>query len=199
MMILQNSLAAASVAAMIAGAVPNQAYASEKPGLTPVQIERSAGTIILAENEAKTKKIHKNNVILKGYDPVAYFKQGKAVKGNPSITSTHKGATYFFASQEDKADFDKNPARFAPQYGGFCANSMSKGRRADIDPTVFRVYKEKLYVCSSPAALHEFSGNIDTNISKADQNWLKIGPSTYNTESGDFESAWPFGPVTSPQ
>src|SRR6516165_4717410 len=168
MNIVQNSLTAAGVAALIAGAVPKPACASEKSILNPLQIEKSAGTIILAESKTKTKKIHKNNVILKGYDPVAYFKQGKAVKGNPSITSTHKGATYFFASQEDKADFDKNPARFAPQYGGFCANSMSKGRRADIDPTVFRVYKEKLYVCSSPAALHEFSGNIDTNISKAD-------------------------------
>ena len=186
---VQNSLTAAGVAALIAGAFPNPACASEKSILNPLQIEKSAGTIILAEGKAKSKKIHKNNVILKGYDPVAYFKQGKAVRGNPSITSTYKGATYFFASREDKADFDKSPVKFEPQYGGFCANSMAKGERHDVDPKVFRVYKEKLYVCSSPAALKEFSTNLDTNISKADQNWLKIGPTTYNTESGDFDSA----------
>jgi hypothetical protein len=103
MKIVQNSLAAAGVAAMIGGAVPNHTYASEKSILNPLQVERSAGTIILAENKAKSKKMHQNNVILKGYDPVAYFKQGKAVRGNPSITSTYKGATYFFASREDKA------------------------------------------------------------------------------------------------
>ena len=111
MNILQNSLAAAGVAAMIAGAVPNPAYASEKSILNPLQIERSAGTIILAENKTKSKKIHKN----------------------------------------------------------------------------------KLYVCRTSAALKEFSANPDSNISKADQNWLQIGPRTYNTESGDFESPWPFG------
>jgi YHS domain-containing protein len=196
---VQNSLTAAGVAALIAGAFPNPACASEKSILNPLQIEKSAGTIILAEGKAKSKKIHKNNVILKGYDPVAYFKQGKAVRGNPSITSTYKGATYFFASREDKADFDKSPVKFEPQYGGFCANSMAKGERHDVDPKVFRVYKEKLYVCSSPAALKEFSTNLDTNISKADQNWLKIGPTTYNTESGDFDSAWPFGPESTQQ
>ncbi len=196
---VQNSLAAAGVAAVIAGAVPNPASASEKSILNPLQIERSAGTIILAENKTKSKKIHKNNVILRGYDPVAYFTQGKAVRGNPSITSTYKGATYFFASREDKADFDKSPGKFEPQYGGFCANSMAKGKRADIDPKAFRVYKGKLYICRTPAALKEFSGNLDTNISKADQNWLQIGPRTYNTESGDFERPWPFGPESSQQ
>ncbi len=194
MNIVQNLLAAGGVAAMIGGTVPNPADASEKSILNPLQIERSASAIILVENKTKSKKIHKNNVILKGYDPVAYFKQGEAVRGNPFITSTYKGATYFFASREDKADFDKSPAKFEPQYGGFCANSMAKGRRRDIDPKVFRVYKDKLYVCSSPTALKEFSSDLDTNISKADQNWLQIGPRTYNTESRGFESPWPFGP-----
>ena len=191
---VQTLLATGGVAAMIASAVPNPVYASEKSILNPLQIERSAGPLILAENKTKSKKIHKNNVILKGYDPVAYFKQGKAVRGNPFITSTYKGATYFFASREDKADFDKSPAKFEPQYGGFCANSMAKGKRSDIDPEAFRVYKGKLYVCSSPTALKEFGANLDTNISKADQNWLQIGPRTYNTESRGFESPWPFGP-----
>jgi hypothetical protein len=76
---------------------------------------------------------------------------------------------------------------------------MAKGERADVDPKVFRIYEDKLYVCRTPAALKEFSTNLDTNISKADRNWLQIGPRTYNTESGDFERPWPFGPESSQQ
>jgi hypothetical protein len=70
MNIVQNSLTAVGVAVLIAGAVPNPARASEKPILNPLQIEKSAGTIILAESKAKSKRIHKSNVILKRYDPV---------------------------------------------------------------------------------------------------------------------------------
>ncbi|MBV8275665.1 MAG: hypothetical protein JO170_10475, partial [Verrucomicrobia bacterium] len=169
-------------------------HASDRAVQNPLQIERPAGTIILAENKTKLKKVHLKHVILKGYDPVAYFKQGKAVKGSPFITSTYKGATYLFASREDKAEFEKSPANFEPQYGGYCAYSMSKGERHDIDPNAFHIYKGKLYVCGSHEQMREFSTNIDANISKADQNFLKIGPATYNTEARDFEAPWPFGP-----
>jgi YHS domain-containing protein len=197
MNILLHSLAMARVATLIASAGPNLASASEITTRHPDPIGRAGGAIILAEQGTKPKtnaKLKRNDVILKGYDPVAYFRQGKAVRGNPSLISTYHGATYLFASKADKAEFDKNPAKFEPQYGGFCANSMAKGQRKDIDPNVFYIYKGKLYVCSTPAAAKEFSRNPDANIAKADKNWLKLGPSTYNTETRDFESPWPFGP-----
>jgi YHS domain-containing protein len=194
MTVLRNSLAAAGMAALVAGAVPNTASASDTAIRDHFQIGRSAGTIILAENKTKLKKVRLNNVILKGYDPVAYFNQGKAVMGNPLITSTYNGATYLFASREDKAEFDKSPAKFEPQYGGYCAYSMSKGERHNIDPKAFHLYKGKLYVCETPEQMKKFSANIDAYVSKADQNWLKIGPRTYNTETRSFESPWPFGP-----
>ena len=194
MKMVHYSLAATGIAALISGAVPNPACASDTAMQNPLRIERSAGTIILAENKTKLKKVRLNNVILKGYDPVAYFNQGKAVMGNPSITSTYNGATYLFASREDKAEFDKSPAKFEPQYGGYCAYSMSKGERHDIDPKAFHIYKGKLYVCGTPEQMKEFSANIEANVSKADQNWLKIGTPTYNTETRSFESPWPFGP-----
>jgi YHS domain-containing protein len=194
MKMVHYSLAATGIAALISGAVPNPACASDTAMQNPLRIERSAGTIILAENKTKLKKVHLKNVILKGYDPVAYFNQGKAVMGNPSITSPYKGATYLFASREDKAEFDKSPAKFEPQYGGYCAYSMSKGERHDIDPKAFHIHKGKLYVCETPEQMKKFSANIDAYSSKADQNWLKIGPRTYNTETRSFESPWPFGP-----
>jgi YHS domain-containing protein len=115
--------------------------------------------------------VDKNGVILKGYDAVAYFKQHKAVKGDPKYSSKYEGATYYFASPEDKADFDKSPAKYAPQYGGFCAHSMSKRRIADIDPNNFFIYKDKLYVCTSAAALKELRAKPEPHIQAADKNW----------------------------
>lgn len=197
MLLLHHPLAAASIVVLIASAGSNATRASETPARHRDQSGSATGTIVLAEKVAKSKasaKLTLRNVILKGYDPVAYFKQGRAVKGSPSIVSTYHGATYLFASKADKADFDKSPAKFEPQYGGYCANSMAKGRRKDIDPNVFYIYKGKLYVCESAAGLNEFRRSPDANIAKADKNWLRIGPSTYNTEARDFEKPWPFGP-----
>jgi YHS domain-containing protein len=115
--------------------------------------------------------VDKKGVILKGYDPVAYFKQSKAVKGSPKYASQYGGATYYFASGEDKAEFDKTPAKYAPQYGGFCANGMSKRKLSDVDPNQFFIYKGKLYVCTGAAELKEFSAKPDQNIQAADKNW----------------------------
>jgi YHS domain-containing protein len=123
-----------------------------------------------------TKGEHKINVdssgvILKGYDPVAYFVQKKAVKGSPKYKTTYQGATYYFSSAADLAIFKKNPSKYVPEYGGFCANGMANRKASDIDPSVFFVLKGKLYVCASPEAEKEFQSNLQQNTKKADQNW----------------------------
>ena len=120
--------------------------------------------------------VDKKGVILKGYDAVAYFKNSRAVKGSAKYASSYGGATYRFASAENKADFDKAPAKYSPQYGGFCANSLSKGKLADIDPTQFMIFKGKLYVCSSEQGLKAFGSKPDVNIPKADKNWQNYQP-----------------------
>ncbi|HEY5704336.1 MAG TPA: YHS domain-containing (seleno)protein, partial [Terrimicrobiaceae bacterium] len=113
--------------------------------------------------------------ILKGYDVVAYFKQGKSLKGNPAIESTYQGATYLFASTADKADFDKDPAKYVPQYGGFCAYGVANGVLANTEsPNTFTVYNGKLYLCGNPDALKSFKTNIDDNIGKADAYWRQL-------------------------
>jgi YHS domain-containing protein len=115
--------------------------------------------------------VDQNGVILKGYDPVAYFKEHRPVNGDPKFSSTYRTATYHFASAADKAAFDESPAKYAPQYGGFCAHSMMRGKLKDIDPNVFYVYKGKLYVCSNAKVGKIFYSNPDVNIKKADKNW----------------------------
>ena len=123
-----------------------------------------------------TKGQHKLNVdskgvILKGYDPVAYFTQKKAVKGSLKYQTTYQGATYYFSSAADLATFKKSPSKYAPQYGGFCANGMANRRANDSDPTVFFVLKGKLYVCASSQEAKGFQSNAQANLKKADDNW----------------------------
>jgi YHS domain-containing protein len=122
---------------------------------------------------AKGPKVNvdQNGVILKGYDAVAYFKQGRAVKGESKYSTTYEGAIYYFASATDKREFDRNPAKYKPQYGGYCANAMTKGKLNDIDPNQFFIYKGKLYVCTGPRQMKNFQTKPDDKIKKADKNW----------------------------
>jgi YHS domain-containing protein len=180
---LPHSFTVAVAAAVVFIAASNRAPAAgqhrpESPnnGIGEDQmLLAQADTSESKKTEAAPKRplasVDKNGVILKGYDPVAYFKQSRPVKGNPKYASKYEGATYYFASGEDKAEFDKTPAKYAPQYGGFCANSMRKRKIADIDPNQFFIYKGKLYVCSGATAIKEFSAKPDVNIQAADKNW----------------------------
>jgi YHS domain-containing protein len=132
-----------------------------------------------AKGDAAAKvNVDSKGVILKGCDAVAYFKEGKPVKGNPAIGSAYQGATYLFASAANKADFDKDPAKYAPRYGGFCANGVAHGVLSDPeDPSAFTVYKGKLYVCGNQGGLKSFKNDINSSIDKADENWPRLtGP-----------------------
>src|SRR6201993_2613055 len=175
---LLYSMTAASVAAVVALASSSPVRASDKPTADPAQNTAGNEPNVPTQNaspaEAKgtttaTVNIDIHGIILKGYDVVAYFKQGKPVKGNSAIESTYQGATYLFASSADKADFDKDPAKYAPRYGAFCAYGVLLGVMADVEgPNAFTVYKGKLYVCGNQTALNGFKSNIDSNIEKAD-------------------------------
>ena len=118
--------------------------------------------------------IDSQGVILKGYDVVAYFKQRKPVQGNPAFESTYQGAMYLFASAANKADFDKDPAKYVPQYGGFCALGVVNGMLFDTEEDAFIVYKGKLYLSGNQEGLKSFKDDIDSNIDKADNNWRRI-------------------------
>ena len=145
--------------------------------LDPSKIGKDNGIVVLAEQSAKPApkarlNVDSNGVILKGYDPVAYFTQHQAVKGNPAIQDRFGGATYYFVSVADKVTFSKNPSKYVPQYGGFCAYHLTKGEFKDSDPTVFLIYKSKLYICSDADGAKKFHSNIQENIRKADDYWV---------------------------
>jgi YHS domain-containing protein len=81
-------------------------------------------------------------VIIYGYDPVAYFTEGKPVKGTSEFSSTYNGATYNFASEENKNQFDASPSKYEVQFGGFCAYAVSQGHVSPIDPSFCYVQKD---------------------------------------------------------
>ncbi|HSK12788.1 MAG TPA: YHS domain-containing (seleno)protein [Phnomibacter sp.] len=84
---------------------------------------------------------------IQGYDPVAYFTMGKAVKGSGDHRHTHQGVTYYFSSKAHKEAFMANPGRFEPQYGGWCAYAMgATGEKVEVDPASFKVVEGKLYL-----------------------------------------------------
>jgi len=171
----------------VLAALIDTANASDNQTSDPARNTAENGPNIAAPNappkEAKGSTTTKLNiddrgVILKGTDVVAYFKQGKSVKGNPTIESIYQGATYFFSSSANKADFDSDPAKYAPQYGAFCSYGVANGVLADLDtPGAFVLHRGKLYFCGNEGALKAFKSDIDSNIDKADANWRRlVGP-----------------------
>jgi YHS domain-containing protein len=141
----------------------------------PVVLAQSNGPKEAKGSESAKVNVDGNGIILKGCDTVGYFEQGKPIKGDPALKSTYRGATYLFASASNKAEFDKDPAKYAPQYGGFCAYGVLKGALDDFEGLGdFIIHKGKLYLNGNQSALEIFKSNIDSNIEKADTNWRRL-------------------------
>ncbi len=88
----------------------------------------------------------RGGLALEGHDPVAYFEQGRAVKGSPEINVRHRGATYYFSTLDSRARFESDPERFLPAYGGWCATAMAAGRKVAVDPTDYKVSGGRLFL-----------------------------------------------------
>ena len=115
-----------------------------------------------------------NNTAIKGYDPVAYFTEGKPVKGDKQFTVEYQGADWYFASAENKAKFEKSPDMFAPQYGGYCAYAVAQGKTAGIDPDQWSIVDGKLYLNYNAAIQNKWLGKRDQFIVDADREWPEI-------------------------
>ncbi|KRD07587.1 YHS domain protein [Flavobacterium sp. Root901] len=133
-----------------------------------------------AQNEAKRVNQYnlENKTAIQGYDPVGYFNQGKAVKGKKEISVSYQGVVYLFSSAENKNAFLKNPLKYEPQYGGWCAYAMgSAGEKVEINPETFKITDGKLYLFYNAYFNNTLkSWNKDENNlkSQADTNWKKI-------------------------
>jgi YHS domain-containing protein len=111
------------------------------------------------------------HVILRGNDAVAYFTQGKPVKGDPGIKATYDGDTYRFASEANKRLFEQDPRKYAPAYAGFCASGAPYALKANIGADVFEVYQGRLYLFGSERSKVNFMMDVDKNIAVGDRYW----------------------------
>jgi YHS domain-containing protein len=119
-----------------------------------------------------------NGLAIQGYDPVAYFTESKAVKGDKKFAASAEGVIYYFSTAANKELFLKDYKKYEPQYGGWCAYAMgATNEKVEIDPETFKILNGKLYLF-----YHSFVNNTLTKWSKneavlkanADKNWLSI-------------------------
>jgi YHS domain-containing protein len=94
-----------------------------------------------------------NDLAIKGFDPVSYFKN-KPSKGDSKIAHDYKGLTYYFATEENREEFKKSPAKYEPAYGGWCAYTVAlNGERVKVNPSTYKITDGKLYL------FYDFNGD----------------------------------------
>ena len=120
------------------------------------------------------QNLDKSGIAIQGYDPVAFFTQNRPVKGLPEFESQYHGARYLFASADDKAAFDANPAKYEPQFGGFCAYGVSKGKTVPVKIEAFQIVNGRLLMQYDLDIQKQFNKDQQGNLQKADQNWPGI-------------------------
>jgi YHS domain-containing protein len=115
-----------------------------------------------------------SDLAVSGYDPVAYFTQGKPVEGDPAFELEWNGATWRFATQDNLDTFRKDPESYAPQYGGYCAWAVSQGYTASSDPSAWRIVNGKLYLNYSASIQQRWEKDIPGHIQSAEANWPEV-------------------------
>lgn len=113
-------------------------------------------------------------VAVSGYDAVAYFTEGKPVKGDSAITFEHGGAVWRFASTANRDAFQADPAKYAPQFGGYCAWAVSQGYTAQADPAAWTIVDGKLYLNYNSAVKKRWEVDAAGNITRGQANWPKV-------------------------
>ena len=92
-----------------------------------------------------SKYFNKDGIAINGYDPVAFFLENKAIKGNDLYTTSWEGVAWKFSSQENLNLFKSSPEKYAPQYGGYCAYGCSEKHKSPTDQNTFTIIDNKLY------------------------------------------------------
>ena len=111
---------------------------------------------------------------IRGYDPVAYFTEGRPVEGESAHRIEWKGAVWSFASAGNRAAFEADPEKYAPRYGGYCAWAVSRGYTASIDPEAWRIVDGALYLNYSRSVQARWEKDVPGNIARADRHWPEL-------------------------
>ena len=137
----------------------------------------SAAAQDITTTRKKNFNLNDDNIAIRGYDPVAYFKTGSAQKGTRDLALSYQGVVYYFATAENKEEFKKHPSKYEPEYGGWCAYAMgAKGDKVSIDPGTFKILNGKLYLFYNRNfnnTLKSWNKDEAGLKGKADANWSK--------------------------
>ena len=125
-------------------------------------------TVALAK---ELNNLDASGVALQGYDPVAFFTDNRPVRGDQQFHTQYHGATYYFASAEHKATFEKEPAKYEPQFGGFCAYGTSRGKTVPIKIEAWQIVNGRLLMQYDLDVKDKFNSDPQGNLNKADKNW----------------------------
>lgn len=115
-----------------------------------------------------------SNTAVGGYDPVAYFTEGKPALGKREFIHSWKGVTWRFASEKNRDLFKADPAKYAPQFGGYCAWAVSQGYTAKGDPNHWKVVGGKLYLNYNAKVQQDWEKDVPGHIANGNKNWPKV-------------------------
>ncbi|MGY5452398.1 YHS domain-containing (seleno)protein [Agarivorans sp. MS3-6] len=120
--------------------------------------------------------VDSNDLAIKGYDPVAYFSSGQPTQGTADFSATHNNAIYHFSSASNRDAFKAEPAKYAPQYGGYCAFGVAMEKKFETDPNAWKIVDGKLYLNLDKKVQQRWLENTHELIVDANQNWPEIKP-----------------------
>jgi YHS domain-containing protein len=115
--------------------------------------------------------LDKSGVAIQGYDPIGFFTDHKPVKGDLKFVVKRDGAIYLFASKEHKEMFIKEPMKYEPAFGGYCAFGVSRNKLVEIDVEASQVVDGKLLLQYSKGVRDDFNKDVKGNLAKAEANW----------------------------
>ena len=145
--------------------------------LIALLITLSTGAIF-GQNNKNRYNIDDSKIALQGYSPVSYLDLGIAQKGLKQYKSTYNEINFYFTSEDQKKAFDKNPSKYLPQYGGYCAFGVSVGAKFRTDPNKFIVKDGKyflyLYDVEVDAQQLWLAGKHSELVATANSNWSKL-------------------------
>jgi len=133
--------------------------------------------------QAGEQYVDETGFAISGHDVVAYFeleqapvgdKQPEAVPGRKDITADYNGATWAFASEENREKFVANPEKYVPAYDGHCAYGVAKGGKVPANPDLWRIVDGQLYLNITENVVGFWEEDIDGNIARAQSNWQSI-------------------------
>ena len=141
-----------------------------------------SNTALALDTTKITSNVDGKGVIINGYDVVSYFKNPKPLQGSDKIQVNQNGVIYQFATEENKQEFVKDPKKYEPQYGGWCAYAVAeKKEKVEVDPESYRIQEGRLLLFYNTVfgrtkkSWEDPKGiGADAYLKKADKNWPEV-------------------------